>query len=214
VLLDGLLSLVHYRDVEYRVDPRISLRLARIEYVDWPLTVAGVFVMRLLIVGGGAVITSDAGGCVADLARGMGVAVATTRMDKRAVHDDDPPAVSVIGYYGNGTDGWTVFPNDGTLPAPTRVALEVLTDPVRLPANHWLGQLVASPGSATRRRLNRGRLPRVDIMTTADADYFRQKIADIGADGRCVFELPQAPDFALEGRSRFAAGAVDRAVSG
>jgi thiamine pyrophosphate-dependent acetolactate synthase large subunit-like protein len=44
-------------------------------------------------------ITSDADGCLADLAREMGVAVAATPIGKGAIHDDDPLAVGVIGYF-------------------------------------------------------------------------------------------------------------------
>jgi acetolactate synthase-1/2/3 large subunit len=55
--------------------------------------------MRLLIVGSGAVITSDAGGRLADLAQKIGVAVATTPMGKGAIPDDDPCAAGVIGNY-------------------------------------------------------------------------------------------------------------------
>lgn len=51
-------------------------------------------------------------------------------------------------------------------------------------------------------------------MTITYADYFRQKIADIRAGRRYAFELPRVPDFALDGRSAFVAGAVSQAVSG
>jgi thiamine pyrophosphate-dependent acetolactate synthase large subunit-like protein len=60
--------------------------------------VTGVLVMRLLIVGGIAVKTSDAGDHLVDPAREMGVAFATTAMDNGAILDDDPLAVGVSGY--------------------------------------------------------------------------------------------------------------------
>jgi hypothetical protein len=71
---------------------RIEVRLAG------PLTVAGGFVMRLLIIGGGAVITWDGGGRLADLAWEIRVAIAAALMGKGAISDDDLLAVRVVGY--------------------------------------------------------------------------------------------------------------------
>jgi hypothetical protein len=51
-------------------------------------------------------------------------------------------------------------------------------------------------------------------MTIADIDHFQQKIAEIRADRRYDFDIPRAPNFAVERRTAFAAGAVGRAMYG
>lgn len=179
VLLDGIVSLVQYRNDEYHLAPRISLRFDRIEVrLNGPLTVAGVRVMQLLIIGGGAVITSDVGVRLVDLAREMGAAVVAT------------------------------FPNDVAF-LPRTVVFDVITEisvypHIRLSAGHLLGQLPASSGCPSHRQLNRARPPRADIMTTDDTDHFQQQIVDIQADWRYDFDLQRAPDFPVD--SRFAVG--------
>jgi hypothetical protein len=51
-------------------------------------------------------------------------------------------------------------------------------------------------------------------MIVACVDSCRQKIAGTRAERRYEFELPRAPDFALENRAQVAEGAFARAVFG
>ncbi|MDF0529366.1 acetolactate synthase catalytic subunit [Tsukamurella sp. 8F] len=97
---------------------------------------------RPLIVAGGGAVASDAGGHLTALADQTGIPVATTPMGKGVIPDDHPLAVGVVGNYmgpramthrirtwladvdvvlfagtrtnENGTDGWTLFPDDAT----------------------------------------------------------------------------------------------------
>jgi hypothetical protein len=54
----------------------------------------------------------------------------------------------------------------------------------------------------------------IEIVNVADLDDFQRKVAAIHADCPYEFELPRAPDFAVDTRSAFAVGAVGWAVSG
>jgi hypothetical protein len=106
VLLDGPVSLGQYRHVEHSLIQGSPFTLpSNRGALTGPLTVAGVVVMRLLIVGGGAMITSGAAGWFADSAREMGVAVAAILMGNGAVYHDDPSAVGISGFYPPIT-GW------------------------------------------------------------------------------------------------------------
>jgi hypothetical protein len=51
-------------------------------------------------------------------------------------------------------------------------------------------------------------------MIIADVDHFQQKVVAIRPGRRGEFELPRAPDFALDGWFSFVVGAVGGAMSG
>jgi hypothetical protein len=51
-------------------------------------------------------------------------------------------------------------------------------------------------------------------MAIDDVDHFHQRIPAIRADCRYEFDIPRAPDFAVDSRSAFTARAVGRVVSG